>query len=50
MHPDWLVTAAAAFDTEWALAIFVALTLADALGDRTPSAGYTGCDQQKTAR
>jgi hypothetical protein len=33
MHPDWLVTAAAAFDTGSALAIFVALTLADAFGD-----------------
>jgi hypothetical protein len=43
MHPDWLVTAAAAFDTEWALAIFVALTLLMPSGDRTPSAAYTRC-------
>jgi hypothetical protein len=35
------MTAAAAFHTEWAIAIFVALTLADALGDRMPSAAYT---------
>jgi hypothetical protein len=33
MHPDWLVIAAAAFDTDWALAILVALTFADAFGD-----------------
>jgi hypothetical protein len=36
---------AAAF--EWALAIFLALTLADALGDRTPSAAYIGVTSRK---